>query len=294
MANVPNADRPGPVMLRPFTARRREAWQPWYGLEMKAQPQPQLQPQSQINGQPARRPRQRPELADDGLYRYAPVPPVHRDADGYLLEDGMSQTDEHQTQTSQWCYMLKRRLPDATVCADLPLHYHRGDTNKTLVPDLFVALRAPRQAGREKYMLWENPVPELVVEMLSETTSSNDTGSKRRTYEHLGVREYWLFDPMGFELPTPLVGLRLRDGRYREIDADAAGLRRSQVLGLDLYVGDGELRFRDPATGEDLRNFDRSEDRGNAEKARADAAERGRAAEKARADALERELARLR
>ena len=60
------------------------------------------------------------------------------------------------------------------------------------------------------------------------------------------------------------------------------------MLRLDLHVRDGELRFRDPATGEDLRNYERSERRGDAEKARADAAERGRAAEKNRADAAER------
>ena len=114
---------------------------------------------------------------------------------------------------------------------------------------------------------------------------------------------------------TPLVGFRLCAGRYRPIAADADGRLWSQVLGLDLHVRAGELRFRDPATGEDLRTFDESERRGAAaergraaeknradaaerdraaEKNRADAAERGRVAEKNRADAAERELARLR
>ena len=39
---------------------------------------------------------------------------------------------------------------------------------------------------------------------------------------------------------------------------------------LDLHVHDGELRFRDPATGENLRTYDQAEERGDAEKARAD------------------------
>ena len=70
-------------------------------------------------------------------------------------------------------------------------------------------------------------------------------------------------------------------------DADAAGRLRSEVLGLDLHlhVRAGELRFRDPATGEDLRYADESEDGRVAEKNRADAAERERAAERDRADA---------
>ena len=228
--------------------------------------------QSRINGGPVRRSRW-PALADDGLYCYVPVPPVHRDEDGYLLEDGMSQTDEHLEQATLWYHTLKRRLPAATVCSDLPLHYRRDDPNRTLVPDLFVSLRAPRRQGRRRYRLWEEPVPELVIEMLSKTASKNDAGTKLRTYEHVGVREYWLFDPLGFELPTPLLGYRLRDGRYRAIEADAAGRWRSEVLGLDLHVLEGKLRFRDPATGEDLRTLDEAEDR---------------------ADRLERELARLR
>ena len=268
----------------------------------------ETRPLSQFNGEPVHHPRRPAAAPDDGLHRYQPVPPVFRDADGYLLEDGMSQTDGHLRQTTLWYHALKRRLPNATVCSDLPLHYRRDDTGATLVPDLFVALRTPRREGRRFYKLWEHPVPDLVIEMLSESTSQNDVGPKRATYERLGVREYWLFDPEGFESPAPLTGHRLRAGRYRPVVADASGVSPSEVLGLGLHVRAGELRFRDPATGRDLRTYDEAEQRGDAEKNRADvaelgraaaesranAAERGRAAEKSRADAAERELAHLR
>ena len=250
-------------------------------------------PRSRINGGPVRR-RRRPAAAPDGLYRYQPVPPVFRDADGYLLEDGMSQTDRHMSQTALWYHALKRRLPAATVCSDLPLHYRRGDTDATLVPDLFVALRTPRREGRRFYKLWEHPAPDLVIEMLSESTSQNDVGPKLATYERLGVRECWLFDPEGFELPAPLAGHRLRAGRYRPIAADAAGVSPSEVLGLGLHVYAGALRFRDPATGEDLSTYDEAEHGRAAEKRRADGEKRRADREKRRADAAERELARLR
>ena len=276
---------------------------------MKAQLRPQ------IDGGPVRR-RTRPAgRADDGLYRYVPMPPVGRDEDGYLVEDSMGQRDDHLRQTTLWYHALRRRLPTATVCSDLFLHYRQGDRNRALVPDLFVALRAPPREGRLSYKLWEDPLPELVVEMLSGSTAGKDVDSKRRTCEHLGVREYWLFDPEGHKLPAPLVGHRLRAGCYRAIAADAAGRLRSEVLGLDLHVRDGELRFRDPATGEDLRTYDEAEGRADAEKGRADAekdradaaesradAEKGRAdaaenragVAEDRADAAEQELARLR
>ena len=143
---------------------------------------------------------------------------------------------------------------------------------------------------------------------LSDDTAKDDVGSKRYACAYLGVTEYWLFDPLGLQLSTPLMGYRLdAGGRYRQIAEDAAG-RHSRVLGLDLHVRAGKLRFRNPAAGEDLRNLDESERERAAEKHRADraederdAAERGRVAEKVRAeseknraDAAERELARLR
>ena len=242
--------------------------------------------QSEINGG-WERPRARPPVgADDGLYRYVPVPPVGRDEDGYPIEDGMSQTINHQAQTANWRIVLQRRWPTATVASDLTMPYKRGDKTKVLVPDLLVALRAERRDDRISYRLWENPVPDLVMEMLSESTSEADVGSKWRTYEHIGVRECFLFDPNGFELSTPLVGHRLRGGRYRPVRANAAGRLPSRALGLELHVQGGELRFRDPAAGEDLRTYDAAEDERAAEKRRADA-------EKARADAAERELAHI-
>ena len=271
---------------------------------MRAEPRPE-----EVNGDPVRRPAWPAGRPADSLYRYVPVPPAYRDADGYLVEDGMSQNDGHLSETTLWYHALKRRLPAATVCSDLTLHYREGDHNRMIVPDLFVALRAPPlRENRTSYKLWQYPVPELVIELLSGGNSDHDVGSKRGTYEHLGVREYWLFDPAGFELATPLAGNRLQDGRYRPIAADAAGRLRSEVLGLDLHVRAGQLRFRDPATGEDLRTYDESEERGDAaerqrvaaerradtERDRADAAEQGQAAEKDRADAAEREVARLR
>ena len=209
MANVANGHGAHSAKLAPMANERREAWQPWYGSSMRAQPQPE-----EFNGEPVRRRARPASRQDDGLYRYVPVPPAHYDADGYLVEDGMSQSLQHQSQTAHWRQALARRLPTATVCADVTIHYRKGDRDRAIVPDLFVALRAPPRAERLSYKLWQYPVPDLVAEMLSKGTSEKDVCSKRNTYAHLGVREYWLFDPKGFQLPTPLVGYRLRAGRY--------------------------------------------------------------------------------
>ena len=242
--------------------------------------------QSEINDELAHR-QAPPVHADDGLYRYVPVPPVYCDEDGYPVEDGMSQTIDHQRQTSHWCTALQYRFRNATVASDLTMPYERGDTTKVLVPDLFVALRAERRRDRTSYRLWENPLPDLVMEMLSEDTSEADVGSKWRTYEYLGVRECWLFDPEGLELSTPLVGHRLQGRRYRPVRANAAGRLPSRVLGLELHVQDGALRFRDPETGENLLTYDEVEDRRLAAKRRREEAEARRLAAKRKADETE-------
>ena len=185
-------------------------------------------------------------------------------------------------------------LPAGDGVSDLPMPYRRGDGNRTIVPDLLVALRAPALGNRSSYKLWENPLPDVAMEMLMPRTWQEDVGPKWRTYEHVGVHEYWLFDPGGRHLSAQLVGYQLRGKRYRRIAANAAGRLPSTVLGLELHVRDGRLRFRDAAMGKDLLTHAE-------EMARRVAAERCAAAERAareaaerREDAAESELARLR
>jgi Uma2 family endonuclease len=42
---------------------------------------------------------------------------------------------------------------------------------------------------------WKYPVPDFVVEILSESTEARDRGIKFRDYEAHGVSEYWIIDP---------------------------------------------------------------------------------------------------
>ena len=263
-ADVANAGIIGLGSLLAFLHRKGEL--PWYGSGMYAKRQ------LEIAGGRVRGPAE-PSVSD-GLHRYVPVPPVYVDADGYVVEDGMSQNDDHLDQTTDWYKALKRRHPDrGMVGSDLPMPYERGDRSKVLVPDLFVALRAERRPGASSYKLWENPVPEFVVEMLSPDTWRADVGAKRRTYQMLGVQECWLFDPSVKYLEAPLIGYRLHDGRYRRVEADASGRFPSKALGLELHVRAGRLRFRDPEIGRDLTTYAEAEERAETAEERAETAE---------------------
>jgi Uma2 family endonuclease len=64
--------------------------------------------------------------------------------------------------------------------------------NDVLVPDLLFISNERREILNDKNV---QGAPDLVVEILSESTKRRDKGIKYQRYEHFGVREYWLVDP---------------------------------------------------------------------------------------------------
>ncbi len=74
-------------------------------------------------------------------------------------------------------------------------------------------------------------------------------GNKHLLYERLGVREYFIFDPLEEERDPPLPGFRLKNGEYQRIAPEASGRLHSEELGLDIGIIQGELRLADPSSG---------------------------------------------
>jgi hypothetical protein len=70
------------------------------------------------------------------------------------------------------------------------------------------------------------------------------------------VREYFQYDPTHDYLVPALQGTRLVAGSYQAMIpttlADGTLVLHSEVLGLDLYLEEGTLRFYDPGTGQKL------------------------------------------
>ncbi len=103
-------------------------------------------------------------------------------------------------------------------------------------PDFFAVLDVPKRE-RKSWVVWqEGKGPDVVIELLSESTAAVDKGEKKLVYQDcLRVPEYFWFDPFSAEW----AGFALHDGLYEPIAADAQGRLCSKKLGLDLVRWDG-------------------------------------------------------
>ncbi len=176
------------------------------------------------------------------------------------------------------------------VSGNLFIYYEEGNPQAVVAPDVFVVIGAPK-GDRSSYMLWQEPkAPDFVLEITSRSTRSEDQGAKRGIYAFLGVQEYWQYDPTGDYLVPPLYGFRLVDQNYEPIPAPTLpnGTLNvySHVLGLDLRLEHGRLRFHDPATGQNLLTRQEAEQaRQQAEQAHQQAEQAYQQAEQARQQA---------
>ena len=214
----------------------------------------------------------------------------------YPSSDGkpMAENDAQRSAITYGIGALSRHFgdrPDVYVSGDLLIYYEEGDPRVSIAPDVFVVFGVEKRR-RPNYRLWEEGrAPAFVIEVASPSTWRDDIGWKRSVYARLGVREYWRYDPAGEHLPVRLQGERLTRAGYvrqpAETAPDGTLTLRSRTLGLELRAAPGrEMRFRDPATGQELRSHDEeAEGRLEAEARAADAEARATDAEARATDA---------
>ena len=234
---------------------------------------------------------------------YLPQPIEYPDSDG----QPMAESDFQFEPLAYAVESLKRHFQDRAdvyVAGNIFFYFEEGRPSKVVAPDVLVIIGAEKRK-RHSIKLWEEPkAPDFVLEITSHSTRSTDQGSKKGTYEFLGVTEYFCYDPTGDYLKPPLIGYRLKDGLYVPIPpkerTDSLVVMTSESLGLELRAEGRDFRFVNPQSAKVLRNLAESEaaflqsetGRLQAEAARTQA-ESGRLQAEARIRDLEAQLAAL-
>ena len=98
-------------------------------------------------------------------------------------------------------------------------------------PDFFAVLDVPK-VERKSWVVWEEgKAPDVVIELLSESTADNDKTTKKDVYQdQMRVPEYFWYDPFN---PDDFAGFRLRGRNYEPLTLDEQGYFSE---GLQLYL----------------------------------------------------------
>lgn len=119
-------------------------------------------------------------------------------------------------------------------------------------PDFFVVKDVDGTKERGAWVVWEEGkrYPNLIIELLSPSTAEADKTIKKRLYERtFRTAEYYWYDPTTQEL----IGWRLWNQRYEEIEPNQSSRLWSQELGLEIGLWEGKY-LSQPAVW--LRFFD--------------------------------------
>lgn len=108
-------------------------------------------------------------------------------------------------------------------------------------PDFFV-VRDTERKPRKSWVVWEEEgkYPNLIIELLSDSTAKVDRGQKKQIYQNtFRTPDYFWFDPHTLEFK----GFHLVDGEYQDLHPTEHGLLWSQQLQLYLGIYEQQLRF---------------------------------------------------
>jgi len=132
---------------------------------------------------------------------------------------------------------------DFYISGNLTVYYNEQQLRKRDFrgPDVFVVLGAEKR-DRRSWATWEEggKYPNVVIELLSNSTATVDRGKKKDLYQDVWrVPEYYWFHPETMEF----AGFRLIGGTYITIEPTENGRLPSEQLGLELGIHDRQLRW---------------------------------------------------
>ena len=127
------------------------------------------------------------------------------------------------------------------VGGNMFVHYDPTNARRSRGPDFFLVLDVDDRE-RKSWVVWQEGMrfPDVIIELLSDSTRAIDKGGKKQLYARLfRTAEYYLYDPYSHEF----LGYRLQGADYQDIVPDAEGRMASVMTGLLLGVRDGWLRW---------------------------------------------------
>jgi Uma2 family endonuclease len=224
---------------------------------------------------------------------------------GDLLSDEPPlETDWHREQIDLLIRLLKwvwRDREDFYVSGNLTIYYSPNQLKSEHFrgPDFFVILGTQRK-DRNSWVVWQEAgkYPNVIVELLSESTASVDKGLKKQIYQDtFRTPDYFWFDPQSLEFE----GFHLVDGQYQPLPPNETGWLWSEQLGLFLGVHGEDLRFFTPEgqllklpEEEIQKQLDEERERAEQERQRAEQERQRAEQERQRAEQAERDLEDLR
>ncbi len=155
--------------------------------------------------------------------------------------------------------------PQVYVSGDLLIYYVERNKEVRIAPDVFVVFGVPKRQ-RPVYKVWdEGKGPDVVIEITSRSTHRRDEYEKPGIYYHMGVQEYFQYDPTGDYLTPALRGRRMggQGGGYEPIPplSRNGGVLAlpSRVLNLELHLEGQRLRLYDPVAKSYLLPYEEAE-----------------------------------
>lgn len=178
---------------------------------------------------------------DEELIDEIKCPPTDLYSDEPELE-----SDLHREQIDLLIRLLKyhwRDRQDIYITGNLTVYYNEQQlkTRDFRGPDVFVVMDAEKR-DRKSWVVWGEggKYPNLVIELLSNSTARVDRGKKKQLYQDVWrLPNYFWFDPDSLEF----AGFKLVDGDYQAIAPNEKGLLWSDQLELYLGIANGKLRW---------------------------------------------------
>lgn len=132
---------------------------------------------------------------------------------------------------------------DYFVSGNLTIYYSQNQVKNRDFrgPDFFV-VKGVEQRERKSWTIWEEEgrYPDVIVEILSESTASIDRTTKKELYQTtFRTPEYFWFDPESLEFQ----GFYLVKNTYQPIAPNPQGWLWSDELNLFLGIHDRQLRY---------------------------------------------------